>query len=124
MPQRKVVFVVDNDAQTRESVAALLASSGRTVVPFETAEACLRAFESICPECIVSALNLPGMNGTQLIDALSVRNFAVPVVIVADGDTEPHSPASARDAGAATVLQRPFEDRELLNALAPVSLGE
>jgi two-component system chemotaxis response regulator CheY len=46
----------------------LLKRAGYTVTKSESAEAAMTALESISPKLIITDLNMPGMNGIELIN--------------------------------------------------------
>ena len=110
------VFVIDDDASVRDSLALMLGLSGYRTALFADAEAFLhRVGEADIGACIVD-LRLPGMNGLELQAALQKRGIALPVIIItAHGDV----PAARRafHADAIDFLEKPFPPAQLMAAI-------
>ncbi len=71
-------------------------------------------------ECLlVLDIQMPGMNGLELQRYLTEAGVAVPIIfITAHEDNKAHTKAT--DLGAATVLQKPFEDNALIDVIQEV----
>ena len=110
------VFVVDDDASVRDSLALLLSLSGHATAVFASAEDFLAAARPDWAGCAVVDIRMPGMDGLALLGAMKERGIALPAVIVtAHGDV-----ASARAAfkgDAVDFLEKPFEEAALLAAV-------
>jgi len=111
------VYVVDDDAAIRDALSLLLSLHGYRTASFASAEDLLGALDAASAGCVVADLKMPGMTGLELQAALRSRSVPLPVVIItAHGDV-----ASARAAfrsDAVDFLEKPFEDRALLAAVA------
>lgn len=67
------VLVVDDEADARELVAAILSTSGATVtVAISTAEA-LAMFDQVQPDVLISDIGMPDESGYVLIQQLRAR---------------------------------------------------
>jgi len=115
------VFVVDDDEAVRDSVQVLLAARGFAAVAFESAAAVLTALETRRPTCLVVDLHMPAVNGIELLKTLIVRDIRLPVVMIT-GRIDRASRRWAQDAGAAIVLEKPFTDGELFEAIRAARL--
>ena len=60
-----IVFVVDDDAGMRASIAGLLKSAGLRSECFGAAEDFLRSNRPDVPSCLVLDVSLPGINGLE-----------------------------------------------------------
>src|SRR5574341_1162548 len=81
------VYVVDDDASIRDSLALMLGLAGYATRLFADAEGFLAAFEAGWSGCVVADLRLPGMNGIELQDEIRRRGSRIPfVIITAHGD--------------------------------------
>jgi len=110
------VYIVDDDADSRESVAALAAQLGVSAQSFASAEEFLQDYDGFRPACVVADLRMLGMSGLELQQALHQRGSTVPVVIVtAHADTP--TIVQAMQNGAITALDKPCRDSELWNAI-------
>lgn len=112
------VFVVDDDASVRRSLARLLKSAGYQVEMFPSALEFLasdRHHHSAA--CLVLDLRLPGLTGMDLQARLAeLRSLLAIVFITGHGDI-PTSVRAMKD-GAVDFLPKPFDDTQLLDAVA------
>lgn len=116
MPEPPTVFIVDDDEQARKSVCALVKSMGLPAESFASAEEFL---EKYCPGrrgCLVTDLRMPGMSGLDLQDQLIQRRIPIPVIILTAYARTP-STVRAIQAGAVTVLDRPYAEDNLCDAI-------
>jgi FixJ family two-component response regulator len=114
---RPTVFIVEDDDSVRRSLQRLMLSVGQNVEVFATAEEFLQFLGPVAPGCLVLDLNLPGMSGLELQARLSSEGCEVPVIIItAYGDDRTRR--LAMGAGAVDFLHKPFEERDLLGAVA------
>ncbi len=101
------VLVVDDDAASRRWVAKLLAQDGYDVeVAADGAEA-LRVLEERAPALIVTDLDMPKMNGIELLGRVRQSNPEI-AMIVATGADEVSSAVAAMRAGASDYLTKPI----------------
>src|SRR5579862_4883384 len=111
-----MVFVVDDDASIREAVRSLLKSVGLRSESFGSTEDFVRAARPELPSCLVLDLRLPGMSGLDFQADLEKRGVKIPIIfITAHGDIPMTS--RAMKAGAVEFLPKPFQKRELLDAI-------
>lgn len=114
MDETATVYVVDDDAAVRDSLALLLESAGLQAETYPTAQAFLdeaRTQQHGC--CLLLDVRMPGMSGLELQSALAERNIDIPIIfITAHGDV-PMS-ATAFKAGAVDFLEKPLSEETLL----------
>lgn len=110
------VYVIDDDAAVRDSLALMLGLEGFRTSVFADAEAFLAAWQADWSGCVIADVRLPGRSGVELQDALRRRGIALPfVIITAHGDV-----ATARAAfrsQAVDFLEKPFEEAQLRAAI-------
>jgi FixJ family two-component response regulator len=110
------VFIVDDDASVRDSLALMLGLSGYRTALFAHAEAFLAAWHRDWAGCVVADLRLPGKTGIELQAELHARGSALPfVIITAHGDVP--TARAAFQANAVDFLEKPFEHMQLRNAI-------
>lgn len=110
------VYVIDDDQPARESVCLLVRSMGLQAVSFASAEAFLNGIETDCPGCVITDVRMPGLSGVQLQEVLLERGIELPVIVLtAYASTD--LTVRAMKNGAVTLLDKPYEDNELWDAI-------
>lgn len=119
MPLNSSVSVVEDDDSLRVAIVDLLDSLGYQVKAYASAETFLDDLPAGAADCIITDIQMPGLSGIDLkqrLDALGVRT---PVIMVT-ARTEAALHARARASGAVCVLQKPFEEAELVQCIEGV----
>jgi two-component system response regulator FixJ len=116
MPHESVVYVIDDDRAMRESLKFLLDAAGFSVRVFDSAIGFLERASSLEFGCIVSDLQMPGMNGMDLLRRLKSERTALPVVLMTGHGDIPLA-VEAIKLGAIEFLEKPFGDEQLLGAI-------
>ncbi|PZW44522.1 sigma-54 dependent transcriptional regulator [Pseudomonas sp. URMO17WK12:I2] len=116
------VLLVEDDRALREALADTLELGGHDYRAVDCAEAALLAIGQEPFGLVVSDVNMPGMDGHQLLCAIRERQPQLPVLLMtAFGAVERAVEAMRR--GAADYLVKPFEPRTLLALVARHALG-
>lgn len=117
MPEpRPAIFVVDDDASVRDAISNLLESVGLHSETFGSADEFLSAPRPDAPSCLVLDVRLPGPNGLEVQEDLHNKGIQIPIVfITAHGDVPMTS--RAMKAGAVDFLAKPFQKKDLLDAV-------
>ncbi len=111
-----VVFVVDDDAALRESLADLFASVDLRVATFASAADFLRSVAADAAGCLVLDVRLPGLSGLDFQADLAKSNIRLPIVFITGHGDIPMT-VRAMKAGAVEFLTKPFRDQDLLEAV-------
>lgn len=110
------VFVVDEDSAVRDGLKEMLEAHAFRVTEFATAEEFIGRYNPEQPGCLLLDLQLPGMSGTDLQEALLARDIRVPIIfLTGNGDIE--SSVRALKAGAVDFLEKPPVKKVLLERL-------
>jgi FixJ family two-component response regulator len=115
-PSTPTVFVIDDDAGVRASIQGLLRAVGLRSESFETAEEFLRNEEPDGPSCLVLDVSLPGVSGLELQRKLADAGVRIPIIFVTGHGDIPMT-VRAIKSGAVEFLTKPFDDKDLLNAI-------
>jgi FixJ family two-component response regulator len=107
------VYVVDDDASTRELLAWLMQRQSLAVACFADAQAFLAAYRADAPGCLVLDLNLPGMDGLDLQQFLKARGVALPVIFLSGGADVPKAVQAVRE-GAVDFIEKPFDYKRVV----------
>jgi RNA polymerase sigma factor (sigma-70 family) len=109
------VYIVEDDAAVRSSLAMLLQVRGYATVAFDTAEAFLAAGTAGRPACVLVDVRLPAMSGLELQQKLKETGTLPVIVMTGHGDV-----ATARKAlrdGAVDFLEKPIDEADLFAAV-------
>src|SRR6185295_13810163 len=80
--QAPMVRIVDDDASFLKAVSRMLRASGFEVKTFGSADQFLKELDPDIPGCVLVDLQMPGMSGLDLQDALSKAGHPLPVVFL------------------------------------------
>jgi FixJ family two-component response regulator len=118
--QPGIIFIVDDDPNVRRALERLLKIAKFRVETFATAEEFLSSGHFRSPGVLVLDIRLPGMNGADLQKALAASGSTLPIVFMTayedDGVRQ-----EVMDRGAAAFLQKPVNERTLLEAIQEAS---
>ncbi|AXP02050.1 two-component system, response regulator FlrC [Pseudomonas sp. 43mfcvi1.1] len=116
------VLLVEDDRALREALADTLVLAGHDYAAVGSAEEALLAVGREAFGLVVSDVNMPGMDGHQLLGLLRARQPQLPVLLMtAHGAVE--RAVDAMRQGAADYLVKPFEPKALLDLVARHALG-
>jgi len=110
------VFIVDDDADVRESLQELLESVGLHSQSFRTAQEFLAVGRGDAPSCLILDVRLPGISGLDLQHELKRRRAHIPIVFLTAHADVPMS-VKAMKSGAVEFLTKPFRQQDLLDAV-------
>jgi RNA polymerase sigma factor (sigma-70 family) len=114
--ERLTVYVIDDDAAVRDSIALMLGLEGYRTALFADAEAFLAAWREDWAGCVIADVRLPGRSGVELQEAIRERGIALPfVIITAHGDVA--TARAAFRAQAVDFLEKPFDNAHLRAAV-------
>ncbi len=111
------VFLIDDDASIRRSLARELRAAGFRVETFASAQDYLDRPPAAGIACIVADLRMPGLSGLDLQASLARANRELPMVFISGYGDIPTS-VRAMKAGAVNFLPKPFTEGEILAAIA------
>jgi len=116
------VLLVEDDRALREALADTLALGGHAYRAVDCAESALAALVEEPFSLVVSDVNMPGMDGHQLLSLIRSRHPQLPMLLMtAYGAVE--RAVDAMRQGAADYLVKPFEPKTLLDLVARHALG-
>ncbi|WKZ56789.1 MAG: sigma-54 dependent transcriptional regulator [Bdellovibrionota bacterium] len=117
------VLLIEDDENNRFLVEQILGGAGFAVESFDNAERGLEGLSRNLPDILISDINLPGMDGFGVVDA--VRNDPVlryiPIILIT-AQTERDYLIRGFERGASDFLFKPFKKDELL-ARVQAALG-
>jgi two-component system response regulator FixJ len=110
------VFLVDDDTDFRESMQWLLSSAGYEVISSSSATDFLETYRGE-QGCLLLDVRMPGINGLALQQILHERNIQLPIILISGHGDIPMA-VNAIKAGALDFIEKPFDDRHLLNLVS------
>src|SRR5262249_44402564 len=96
---RPRVAIVDDDTSVRRALARLLNAASFDATTFGSGQAFLESLATGTPDVVVLDLHMPGMNGLDVLAALTRAGLAVPVIMIT-GHASPETQARCQAAGA------------------------
>ncbi len=110
-----VLYVVDDDASFLTAVSRLLRAAGYAVRTFSKAEEFLAQLADT-PGCLIADLQMPGLSGLELQEALSRAGHALPVIFLTGQGDIPTTVRAMRQ-GAEDFLTKRAPKEDLLEAV-------
>ncbi|WP_110969441.1 sigma-54-dependent transcriptional regulator [Pseudomonas huaxiensis] len=116
------VLLVEDDRSLRQALGDTLELGGFTYCAVGSAEEALDAASKETFSLVVSDVNMPGMDGHQLLACLRATQPQLPVLLMTAHAAVERAVDAMRQ-GAADYLVKPFEPRALLELVARHALG-
>jgi two-component system, OmpR family, response regulator CpxR len=82
MKPKKTILCVDDNEQALSIRKIMLETRGYRVLAFNRAEPALEAFRSGGVDLVLTDLNMPGIDGSQLIEAIKTHSPQIPAVLI------------------------------------------
>jgi two-component system CheB/CheR fusion protein len=108
-----VIYVVDDDAEIRDGLRAVLEEEGLVVEDYGTSEAFLQAYAPGREACLLIDAYLPGMSGLELLQRLHDAGHLLPSIMMT-GNSDVQMAVQAMKAGASDFIEKPVSRAELL----------
>ncbi len=117
--QPPLIMVVDDSLTVRKVTCRLLEREGCDVLIAKNGAEALEILEDTTPDVMLIDLEMPKMNGFELIKniRISSKMTNVPIIIISSRTAEKHQQV-AKNLGVNIFLGKPFKEDELLNHLS------
>lgn len=110
------IFIVDDDAKFRKSLARLVKSIGYDVELFDSAQAFLEREPFDGTSCLLLDVRMPGLSGPDLQEKLNKRHISIPIIFLTGHGDTPTGIKAMKD-GAVDFLLKPIEEEALFEAI-------
>ena len=112
-----LIVVIDDDPGMRWAVDALVRSLDYRTALFASAEEFLASRMGPGCSCLISDVNMSGMDGIELVSKLSLNNAGrrMPPSILISAFTTEHMMLAASTIGALALLKKPFNPDSLIH---------
>jgi DNA-binding response OmpR family regulator len=106
------VLIADDDADLRELIAFTLAQAGYLAIKAADGPSAVRRFAEESADLVVLDVNMPGLSGFQVCEAIRARSRVPVMMLTVRGEEE--DLVRALGLGADDYLTKPFSPRTLL----------
>ena len=116
MSKVPLISIIDDDALARDGIRELVESFRYKAVTFSSAAHFLDSGVIAETTCLITDLQVPGLNGLDLQEELKLQGNQIPVILVTAYPNDKHR-TRALNNGAVGFLSKPFDDRSLMECL-------
>ena len=117
----KKVLVVDDSKTMREMVSFTLRGAGFEVIEGEDGKHALQTVGDTVVDLVITDLNMPNMNGTELIRALRLKpQFSNIPILMLTTESDSFKKLEGKNAGATGWIVKPFSPDRLLQVISKV----
>lgn len=115
----KTIFLVDDSATILLSISNILAKAGYKTEKAGSAEDALKKFQAgIKADLLITDLNMPGMNGIELIkEVRKLPSYKFMPILFLTTESQQSRRMEAKAAGASGWIVKPATADELLNTI-------
>ena len=111
---RGKVLIVDDAPDTLEIIQKLLAFEGYEILTAQTGEEALKKAEAEKPEVVLLDINLPGIDGNEVLRRIRQLDSIVSVIMLTAFATVDNA-IHALQEGASDFIKKPFENEHLIH---------
>ncbi|MDM8552239.1 response regulator [Desulfobacterales bacterium HSG2] len=117
-----LIMVVENSIAVRELIAFTLERQGYKVVKAEDGLDALKKLDDNRPNLIFTDLNMPNMNGIELIREVRAKSSFrfIPIIVVTTETRTSEKKQEAKAAGATAWITKPFKKDQILTVVKKI----
>lgn len=114
-------MTVDDAATMRKMISLTLRGAGHSVLEAGDGQEALDKLKSSRVDMVITDINMPRMNGIDLVKALRATPIhkSTPIILLTT-ESEPAMKAKGREAGATGWIVKPFQQDQLLMVVKKV----
>jgi FixJ family two-component response regulator len=117
-----LISIIDDDESVRFAIEDLACSLGFAACAFESAQDFLQSPHVAATACLITDVQMPGMNGLELQSDLLAQGHRMPIIFIT-AFPEKTIQARALAAGAVAFLEKPFDGCSLAGLISDVMAG-
>ena len=117
MSKVPLISIVDDDCLARDGIRELIESLGYEAITFTSAEHFLRSDVIAETTCLITDVQMPGLSGLELQEALQSQGHLTPVIVITGYPNEKQR-TRALENGAVGYLSKPFDEQTLAECLS------
>jgi FixJ family two-component response regulator len=116
LPRPLVVSIIDDDLSVRVAVADIVRSMDLTANMFASGQDFLSSNSLADTACIIADVQMPGLNGIELQQALTAKKLKIPIIFITAYPDE-RIRTKALDGGAICFLNKPFGGSAIIECI-------
>lgn len=116
------ILIVDDDQQVRELIRRALESAGHLCCEAADGAEALRTMQQLPFDLVITDIVMPEQDGFAMLLAVRKASPGTPVIAISGALDQPYL-QDAKRLGAAGVISKPFEMRELLTVVEELLTG-
>ncbi len=113
------ILIVEDEEELRENLSDLLEFKGHSVTACCDGEQAVEQFDQINPQLVLLDIQLPGINGLEVLRTVKAKSPETPVVIVS-ASSAPSVVRQAESAGAFKIILKPYDHNDILQVIDEV----
>lgn len=110
------VILIEDDALVRTLLMRRMLAAGWSVTALRDGRELEKVVSEEKPDLLVVDLGLPYVDGFALVEGLRAQGVRTPVLVISAYEL-PHLHEAAKNSGANDVLQKPFDQEELIERM-------
>ena len=111
-----LILITDDAAFSRRMIRKAVQEGGHEAIEAGNGKECLEMLATNAPDCIISDLLMPEMDGLSLLQALRDQGVKIPVIVLS-ADIQEKARQQCSDLGAFMMLRKPPKAPEIIDAL-------
>ncbi len=111
-----MIYIIEDDKSVTSAFELFLESADMEFKSFDSAEEFLSLVQPVVKDMLILDLNLPGMNGCDLLKNFERASLKIPVIVVTAHD-DPSSHESCRQYGVKAYLRKPVDGEALIEII-------
>ena len=112
----KKILIIDDSQFTRVNLSKFLKQNNYEIFEAENGVTGLEAVQKHRPDCIISDLLMPEMDGYAFLEHLNKKNIKIPIIIIT-ADIQATTKKKIIQAGAVGLINKPPKYTDLLNLI-------
>ena len=117
-----MIAIIDDELSICNSLERLLRSEGYQAYSYTSSGSFLAAKRLHETDCIILDIRMPGQNGLDFQDQLREDGYDLPIIFIT-GYLDDQTQVRAMAGGAADVIEKPYEDKRLIDAIKSAMQG-
>jgi FixJ family two-component response regulator len=111
------IYLIDDEPALLKAVTQTFRQKDEWQVKcFENGEDCLKKLKKNHPDILIADINLPGLSGMDILNAVKSQDSTIPVLLITGYGDIPLAVRAVK-AGAFDFIEKPFDEDTLLNAV-------